>query len=394
MTTTPETTPETMVGAGPSFIASDEIIYTKLEHLGLTKDQISKITAMGAETLEDLANITEQDLINAGVLPLKARKIIKDLKPTTPQPTISQPTSVNFDTVLPTVPDDAAWLNSLRTGGVLKVEQSTVISAIRAALADQFDFYEIPDKLIKTIDEYIDTTEEQVTEEYWTIRKQLTRKSYGDLFAAIDGIDGNFVTKTRKQELLNRINSTLWPSIVGFYDALSQWQDAFMKGSTNPAMLIMAMTSNMGGIMPPIQPPDCSVLRDAAATVNDAINKTFRGTGVQISAALAYEANQIKNMIENPRLLIACGVISRDLLLKKLGVNVPPVYPRMEQNVTRFVLGIVGVDKVAGGTDELQYFTSLYMLGSQIPWNDLKPKTTHDTTNHETMWSRNNKKKE
>ena len=153
-----------------------------------------------------------------------------------------------------------------------------------------------------------------------------------------------------------------------------------MQGAANPAMMIAAIAGGAGGVgLPPgmMQPPDCGVLRDAAETVNDALNRTFRGTGVQITAALSYEANQIKTMIENPRLPMLCGVPTRELLLKKLKVDVPPTYPRMEQNLTRFVLGIMQCDKVAGGNDELQYFGTLYMLGTQIPWGDLEGATFH-----------------
>ena len=40
----------------------------------------------------------------------------------------------SFD-LLPSVPDDESWLASLKTGGQLKVDAATVISAVRAALA-------------------------------------------------------------------------------------------------------------------------------------------------------------------------------------------------------------------------------------------------------------------
>lgn len=251
-----------------------------------------------------------------------------------------------------------------------------MIAAVRAALADHFGFYDIPKKLLTAIENQVDTTDEQVGEEYWSIRKMLTRRSYGDLFAAIEGLDGTFITEKRKDELLNRINTDLWPTIVGFYNALAAWQESWLQGSANPmAMMTAVLAAAGGGIggMPPgmMQPPECGGLRDAAAAVNDAINRIFRGTGVQIAAALAYEANNIKAMIENTRLPILCGVASRDLLLKKLDLTVPATYPRLEQNVTKFILGIMESNKVASGPDELKYFGTLYMLGNQIAWTDL-----------------------
>lgn len=366
-----------MTETNPTPDAVTDAITAKLHELGVTDaDQITKIKSLGAETVADLEGLTETDLTGIGVPILKARKLVASLQPVkeaTPMQTID--TSVNFDSILPAVPDDTSWLNSLRTGGVLKIEQSTVISAIRAALADRFGLYELPKKLLTEMESFIDATEEQVTDEFWKLRKQLTRRSYGDLFQAIDGLDGSFVSEKRKSVLLSRINETLWPAIISFQSQLTGWQEAWMQGAANPGMMIAAvMAAGGNGVgMPPgmMQPPDCGILRDSAAAVNDALNRTFRGTGVQITAALAYEANEIKKMLENPRLPMLCGVPSRDLMLKKLNVGVPATYPRMEQNLTKYILGIMQCDKVVAGNEELQYFGTLYMLGSQIPWNDL-----------------------
>jgi hypothetical protein len=358
-------------------------VASRLNELGITDaDQITKIVGLGANTVEDLQALQESDLTSIGVPTLTARKAIKELQKgaATVAAADMGAAAANIDSILPSVADDVSWLNSLRTGGVLArgLEPSTVTAAIRAALADRFGLYDIPKKVFVAMEDFIDTTEEQVTEEYWTLRKQLTRRSYGDLFQAIDGLDGNFVTEKRKNQLLGRINENLWPSIFSFNEALEGWQEAWMQGAANPAMMMAAMTGLAGGAggpgLPPgmMQPPDCGVLRDAAETVIDGLNKTFRGTGVQITAALAYEANEIKKMVENPRLPMLCGVPSRDLLLKKLKVAVPATYPRMETNVTRFALGIMQADRVPAGNEELQYFGTLYMLGTQIPWGDLE----------------------
>lgn len=358
-----------------------DAIAAKLAEAGVTDAAtVTAIKGLGAESVEDLADLNADMLAGVGIPPLKANKILKNLVPAPAAATTAAAANdaaaaqMNMDAVLPQVPDDGSWLQALRAGGVRKVEQSTVISAIRAALAEEFGLYDIPKELVKTMEAYVDVTEEQVTDEFWQLRKQLTRRSYGDLFQAIEGLDASYVTDKRKNELLSRISANLWPSIFAFNEALGGWQEAWMQGAANPAMMMAAMAGGMGGVgMPPgmMQPPDCGVLRDAAETVNDALNKTFRGTGVQITAALAFEANQIKTMLENPQLPMLCGIPTRELLLKKLKVAVPATYPRMEVNLTRFVLGIMGAERVPGGNDELQYFGTLYMLGTQIPWEDL-----------------------
>ena len=65
--------------------------------------------------------------------------------------------------------------------------------------------------------------------------------------------------------------------------------------------------------MPPgiMQPPDTGVLRDHASAVADAVNKVFAGTGVQIAAALAYDANRIKETLSNPRLPTLIGAVKK-----------------------------------------------------------------------------------
>ena len=368
--------PTKPVDAAPPPDSSDPVT-AKLKEVGIADDAIGKIKALGAETVDDLSNLVETDLTGVGVPILKARKVVASLATPVAPAAPATNAEVNFDTILPTVPDDTSWLNSLRAGGVLKIEDSTVMSAIRVALADRFNFYAIPKKLVGAMEKLVDVTEDQVGEEFWRIRKQLTRKAYGDLFAAIDGLDGSFVTDARKNELLARINdhdTGVWAAVTAFNRQLVAWREAWMQGSVDPMMMVAAIGAAAGGgAMPPgmMQPPDCGVLRDASEAVNDSLNRIFRGTGVQITAALAFEANEIKKMLGNSRLPMLCGIPTRELLLKKLKVTVPATYPRMEQNLTRFIMAILQVDKVASGDEELRYFGTLYMLGSQIPWEDL-----------------------
>ncbi len=129
----------------------------------------------------------------------------------------------------------------------------------------------------------------------------------------------------------------------------------------------------MAGAVPPgmMTPPECGVLRDNAEAFNDSMNKVFSGVGVQIASALAFDAAKIKETLENAGLPALIGVPNRDQMLRALGVEVSATYPRMENNLTRFVLGVMKVKDIPTGSEELQYFASLYMLGSQIPWDNL-----------------------
>jgi hypothetical protein len=353
---------------------ADEVT-TKLSELGVDAEFITKIKEdLGVTTTARLPLLTESDLVGAGMKAIPARELVKALAPAAP--TVDTPTVgvASFD-VLPSVPDDASWLTALQAGGVLKVDQSSVISAIRAALASRVGLYDIPKKLVALMESFADTSEEQVDAEFFKLSKQLTRRSYGDIFAAIDGLDGNYVTEQRKKELFRRIDTHLWPAIASFNSQLKAWQEAWMQGAANPAMLMATIMSagNSGIGMPPgmMQPPDTGILRDNALAVNDAINRVFAGTGVPIATALAYEASEIKKSLENPRLPALIGVANREQMLKELQAAVSPTYPRMEANLTRFVLGIMQASDQPAGNEELQYFGALYMLGSQIPWDQL-----------------------
>lgn len=148
-----------------------------------------------------------------------------------------------------------------------------------------------------------------------------------------------------------------------------------MQGASNPALIMAAMMGNTGaGVgMPPgmMAPPETGGLRDYADAVADAVNRVFAGTGRHVASALAYDASQIKKSMEDPRLPSLIGAANRDQMLKKLGVSVNATYPRLETNLTRFVLSTLQAKDVPAGNEEYQYFGTLYMLGSQIPWDQL-----------------------
>ncbi len=279
--------------------------------------------------------------------------------------------------LLPAVPSDTSWLEALKAGGTLKVDQATVISAVKAGLADRVGLFELPHKLSVAMEAFADSMQEQVGTQFFVLLKQLTRRNHGDIFAAIDGLDGKFVTDRRKKELMARLDGRMWPSLLAFQGQLKAWVEAWQQGAANPAMLIPTIMQMVGGgslgAIPPgmMQPPDTGVLRDAADGVNDEMNRIFAGTGVVTTRALAFEANQIKTTMEDPNLPALIGAANREQMLRQLGVEVSSNYARLEVNLTKYVMGILNIKSVPGGNEETAYFGALYMLGSQIPWDQL-----------------------
>lgn len=351
----------------------------KLVEYGADDDTVKKVIEdLGVESIEDLVMLEEGDLTGAGMKLIKARKLLSELKakskpaiaPTGAEAGIAIQGQID-SSILPSLPSDESWLSSLKTGGVLKVDDSSYIAAIRAALADKAGLYDVPGLLVKAMEEYAEETEEQVDPNvFFKIRKSLTRRSYADIFEAIDGLDGSFITDARRKEFLGRINKTLWPAIAESYRVLDGWNQRLRSSFTDPStfMAIFSGHATAGaGIM---QVPDTGILHDAGDSIINSINKSFRGTGVQVSAALAYDASVTCQMMNDGRMPPLVGAKNREMMLKKIGASVSPNYVRLEQNLVKYVLAFVKHDSVTSDY-ETQYFTALWQLGSQIDWASL-----------------------
>ncbi|MBQ9017897.1 hypothetical protein IJ118_02435 [Candidatus Saccharibacteria bacterium] len=370
-------TAETEAAKAP--VAQNDV-RTKLAEYGADEATIDKVVSeLGVEELDDLASLEVADLTGAGMKLAKARKLVAELKntskPAAPAVAAAETRAIQsqFEALLPSIPTDESWLNALKTGGILKVDESSYIAAIRAALADRAGLYNVPDTLSKAMEKYADETEEQVDPTFFALRKSLTRRAYGDIFAAIDGLDGTFITDARRKEFLSRIRNTLWPAIAESYRTLDGWYQTWRASFSDPSMLIAAIGGGFGGGaagMSMITPPDTAQLHDAGDTLVDSINRVFRGTGVQVAAAMAYDANVIRNTLEDSRLPSMVGVKNREMMLKKIGASVSSNYIRLEQNLVKYVLAFAKHDTVTSDV-EVNYFVALWQLGTQINWNEL-----------------------
>lgn len=138
-----ETTETTEAAATPA--VNDELL-EKIKAYGGDAAVVEKLKAFGVETIEDLKACDSSDLEDAGLKRIQAKKLAKELnaeaavahsaeaeKAPSPQ--------IIVNNVLPDVGTDESWLASLRTGGVLKIEESTVIAAVRAALAKKVGLF-------------------------------------------------------------------------------------------------------------------------------------------------------------------------------------------------------------------------------------------------------------
>jgi len=239
----------------------------------------------------------------------------------------------------------------------------------------------LPSKLLIRMERFADDNVESAPKEYFLMRKLITKHNYAEIFEAIDGLDGTFVTETRKKSFLAKVDELLWPEVISFYEQLKNWIEAYAQTQNSPNAITGAIAVALnsfanggkmsGGVITPV--PDAGVLRDAADSLNDSINRVFAGVGVQIAAALAFDASGIKKILANDQLPSLVGAANRDQMLRMLEADVPATYPRLETNLTKFVLSVLKVKDIATD-DEFQYFNLLYMLGSQIPWEKLSKK--------------------
>jgi len=346
------------------------------------KELVGEPSDSAAELLQNVEDTPDADIKDAlkdlGVPRAVLGKAIKSLRKA-PKPVTADDaaSAMNLSLgILPDVPDDESFLQALRTGGELKVDRTTVISAVRSALAKSCNLYDIPAELVRRMEAFAEDMEEAVSPDFFKLRKLLTRRSYAEIFAAIDGLEGSFVTEARKKTFLARLDENLWPSVLSFHEQLKAWMETWQQTAGNPAAIFGAIAGMVGGggvAMPAgmMAPPPTDNLKDAALGVNDDINKLFAGVGIPVARALAYDAQTIKGVLTDPGLPMQIGAPNREQMLKMLKVNVSADYVRLEQNVTKYLLGIMGYNDVTSEID-LQYLSALFMLGNAIPWETIR----------------------
>ncbi len=304
--------------------------------------------------------------LNAHLSKLRGEKPVEEKKETVSATTSSL-------SILPTVPDDQSFLELLKTGGVLKVGTTEVLSAIKAALAQKVGLYKLPEKILEKMETFAISQEEPCGEAFYAMQKLVTEKKYGDVLSAI-GVSGTYISESRKKDFFVRLEAKLWPALNDFQKRLVAWQQAWMNGMSNPGMFMAAMAAQQsGGMMPPgmMAPPDTAELQAAAEEVINEINRVFAGPGIPVARALAYDATRIMGILDNKDLPAQTGSANKDQMIKDLGVSVGADIVKTEQSLTRYALAIMSLSKVSAGNDELVYLSAMIQLGSTIPWDKL-----------------------
>jgi len=333
--------------------------------LGILADSAS---APDAEIKLALAGLK----IPSGKINMHIAKLRGTPKPTEATPSASGSAAMHALAILPAVPDETSFLEMLKTGGVLKVQQTEVLSAVKAALAQRVGLFELPEVILAKMEAFAEAQEEPCGESFYAMQRLLTEKRYGDVLSVLK-VPGSYMSERRKKEFFARLDSKLWVALNSFQTQLTAWQQAWMQGAANPGLIMMAMASNQtGSAMPPgmMAPPDTSPLQASAEEVVNEINRIFAGPGIPVARALAYDATRIMGILNDSTLPAQIGSATKDQMLKDLGISVGADIVRTEQSVTRYCLAVMSLSKVPPDA-ELAYLAALISLGSTIPWDKL-----------------------
>lgn len=349
----------------------DEINKALQEVVGDPSEDALNILADSSATPDtDIKDALKPLRIPSGKINMHIAKL-RGPKPVESAPTASG-TAMQALAILPTVPDETSFLEMLKTGGVLKVDVTEVLSAVKAALAKRVGLYDLPDRILEKMEAFAEAQEEPCGEAFYKMQRLLTERRYGDVLSAL-GVPGTYVSDRRKKDFFARLEARLWGALGSFQNQLAAWQQAWMQGMANPGMLMVAMTaSHAGGALPPgmMAPPDTAPLRAAGEEVVNEINRVFAGPGIPVARALAYDATRIMGILNDSTLPGQVGASTKDQMLKELGLAVGAEIVRTEQGITRYCLAIMSLPKVTADV-ELTYLAALIQLGATIPWDKL-----------------------
>jgi hypothetical protein len=341
------------------------------------------------DILSDPTSVTDDDLKKALVdsnppgIPLgvfrKNLSVLRGPQATAPAAVSGGVTASSSVRILPELPDsDASFLDMLKVGGVMKVSDAAYIAALRAGIAEHLKLFDLPARIRSEMRAHAKSLGEPVGKSYYRLDKIVARRRYADIFNALD-IENPGMSETDKNELLDQVNTKIWPALSDFQVALVGWHQSWAasSGGMNPLMAIGAIANAIqggrsGSPMPvDFEPPETTTLRSQAESTIDRINTVFAGIGIPVAVALAYDASKVKEVLEDPELPANIGAVNKDQMLKKLGIDIGSEYIDLERNITQYGLSVTRFPKMAGSPDEIVYLQALLRLGMQINWEKL-----------------------
>ncbi len=347
------------------------------------------IEKLGISSIEELAYFTNTtDYAEVGIesrlmqykLVEQAQEIKNNREKCAGEEQNAQPI-IDSRNLLVTPQDDEEWLKAIRQDGLLHFGKSTYIAGIKAMLAANVGAFGIVEPLMEMIDLTARQSGRPVPQLYYTLSSLLARRKYGEAFAALslqlrdlipasipqtDGIP-IYATDTEMQQLITDIKQVMTPAIFEALDAVKQWYNNLMTQKRGD--FFVDQTMNRGNVRKDSY-PNPSGIYNAGIALSSAINHTFAGNGIQKAMAICMEYRGIVAVLNDPGLPEAVGVIDRDAVLMKLGLDANVAAVRSENYIIQFILSIIDAEKLSKA-DELEFCRALYDLACQIDWSAL-----------------------
>jgi hypothetical protein len=345
-----------------------------LQSLGVEASMIQKIKDdLGAATVSDLGVLTVDMLKGIGMKPVPAAALVKKLNP---EVQMEKPATTTIGVGLRTPPSMpivrlqeppnsvAGWLTSLCEIQPQIIQPLTVVTGVRAALADIYGFFQLSRSMKRLLREASDRDGITVPDMFFDLENLNLARRYGTLVAWMQG-KRSACTIEERNRFLNRMHEKFWDAIDIFYRELDSWRQARRESLDVGEQLASAMSGD-------VQIFDTTQVRTAALAFGDLINHTFAGTGVYSATALQLDRDRLQEILNqlDHRLF---GMSSRQQLLDTLGCAVPADMVAAENTVCKFVWNaMVSKEFADGGVGEQRFLLELAALGTSRPWVTIK----------------------
>lgn len=360
----------------------EEELKKNLGELGLSSEQIEKLSAEGAVTREDVAKLDAGEIkAITGCGLVTAKKIVAAFAPVkeTMETAIVKAGEAAVIEVLPALPEgDTSFIDMLKTGGVLKVSPVDVLGAVRAGIAANIGIDRIPGILLDKMEAFAESQEEPASDIFYKLMKIIAARSYAEVLSAC-GVSGHFMSDKRKRDFLAKLDTNFWKTLVDFQAQLEAWWDLWASELQGMSGAMLALKGEKTGAVDDIlrdmaAAPDSSALRAAAEVVINRINKVFAGAGIPVERALAYDATKVRELLDEKGLPEAIGCSNKEQMLKAisqdLGTAIEADYVDFEKNVAIFILGIMKLNEIAADK-ERKFIIGLRRIGRLINWEKL-----------------------
>lgn len=284
--------------------------------------------------------------------------------------------------VLPKLLTEQLLVDALKTGGVAKVGAAHVEALVRVYGAEMTGVFGIPRLLEELITQRFKDLNEPASQGLRRLRKQIRRQRHSTLLADLlkNDDDASAVTREEQEELLSNAYTILIPKLAEFAKLLLAWeQRASDTGSLTASALanVLASPTNTARARLAARKTNnlnTTLIKNAIGDVNDAVNKTFRGLGIEAAVALYDEARFCTSLITNNDVLALVGKTTHEEVKAALRIEVSNASQQLEFELAQFVVAIMNYPKTASPEYEVGYLCEMLPLAENIPWDTL-PKT-------------------